>query len=649
VTRIVSHSPARHRWMLGTLLGLALAVCGAGPAGAMVTLSAVSEDPYTNTDSQHRTQVEPDTFASGNTIVAAFQSGRFTDGGASNVGWATSTDAGATWTAGFLPGTTRFAGGSYARVSDPSVAYDARHGVWLIITLPLGSPGGVLISRSTDGALTWGNPVPVVATGDGLDKPWVACDDTATSPHYGNCYATWDDNADGDRLKVSTSSDGGQTWGAVKETADHQFGLGGQPVVQPGGTVIVPAADGFETSILAFSSSDGGASWSATTTVATADAHPVAGGLRTGPLPSAEVAADGTVYVAWQDCRFRTGCAVNDIVFSTSTDGTTWSTPARVPIDGLSTPTDHFIPGLAVDPATSGTGTHLALTYYYLPEGNCTLATCRLDVGFVSSADSGASWSVPDQVAGPMSLGWLPPTTQGLMVGDYISTSFVAGNPRSVVAVANPKCGATFDEGMYTWTGSGGPIHQPAPPPCPSSPGASGSAPAAPAALRPPAGSPSTVTPAPAATQGKAIALLGGLGVVPQRFRVGSARASITARAGTFLVYRLREDARVRFTVSRARRGRMRGGRCFVHPPRPTAGARRCTRYVRVRGHFATTGRSGGHRLRFTGRLEGRALAPGRYRLDAIATPLAHASGGTAHTGFVVMAPRRQRAPVRSR
>jgi len=84
--------------MLGTLLGLALAVCGAGPAGAMVTLSAVSEDPYTNTDSQHRTQVEPDTFASGNTIVAAFQSGRFTDGGASNVGWATSTDAGATWT-----------------------------------------------------------------------------------------------------------------------------------------------------------------------------------------------------------------------------------------------------------------------------------------------------------------------------------------------------------------------------------------------------------------------------------------------------------------------------------------------------------------------------------------------------------------------
>ena len=49
------------------------------------TLVQISSDPYTNTTSQHRTEVEPDTFASGKTIVSAFQVGRFFDGGSSNI------------------------------------------------------------------------------------------------------------------------------------------------------------------------------------------------------------------------------------------------------------------------------------------------------------------------------------------------------------------------------------------------------------------------------------------------------------------------------------------------------------------------------------------------------------------------------------
>src|SRR4051794_34353936 len=78
----------------------------------------LSKDPYTNKSSQHRTQVEPDTFSFGSTIVSAFQSGRFFTGGASNVGWATSNDNGASWQSGFLPGTTVYATppGKYDRV-----------------------------------------------------------------------------------------------------------------------------------------------------------------------------------------------------------------------------------------------------------------------------------------------------------------------------------------------------------------------------------------------------------------------------------------------------------------------------------------------------------------------------------------------------
>jgi hypothetical protein len=71
------------------------------------TLLQISSDTYTNPDSQHKTQVEPDTFAAGSTIVMATQTGRFFDGGASNIAFATSVDGGATWTTGNLPGITK--------------------------------------------------------------------------------------------------------------------------------------------------------------------------------------------------------------------------------------------------------------------------------------------------------------------------------------------------------------------------------------------------------------------------------------------------------------------------------------------------------------------------------------------------------------
>jgi len=224
-------------------------------------------------------------------------------------------------------------------------------------------------------------------------------------------------------------------------------GLGGQPVVQPNGTVIVP----IETTtgaIAAFRSTNGGQSFTKAVTVSTIRFHTVAGNLRTSPLPSAEIARDGTVYVAWEDCRFRASCSSNDIVFSTSSTGTTWSAVSRVPIDAVTSTADHFIPGLAVDPATSGSGTHLALTYYFYPVASCG-SSCALTVGYISSPDGGAHWSVPTQLAGPMSLTDIAQTTQGAMVGDYISTSFSGSTATTVFAIGNPHTGSTYDEAMY--------------------------------------------------------------------------------------------------------------------------------------------------------------------------------------------------------
>src|SRR4051812_5359296 len=90
----------------------------AGTASANVPVTQVSSDPFTDAQAQHRTEVEPDTFTFGNTIVSAFQVGRVSGGGASNVGFATSADGGATWTQGFLPGTTGNSGGPCGQLSD---------------------------------------------------------------------------------------------------------------------------------------------------------------------------------------------------------------------------------------------------------------------------------------------------------------------------------------------------------------------------------------------------------------------------------------------------------------------------------------------------------------------------------------------------
>lgn len=425
---------------------------------------SISSDQYTNTDSQHATQVEPDSFAWGNTIVAAAQTGRFSNGGSSNINVTTSTDGGATWHSVGLPGLTNNApvgGGSFDRVSDPVVAYDARHNVWMVSTLPLTGRGnvsavavGVYTSRSLDGGLTWGNPILVTGSNVGSpDKNWIVCDNTSTSPFFGNCYTEWDNNADGNRIYMSTSSDGGLTWGAAKRTANNATGIGGQPLVQPNGTVVVPIDNANETALLSFRSTDGGATWGATSVITAINHHTVAGGLRTGPLPSAEIDASGKVYVSWQDCRFRKRCAANDIVFVTSTDGVSWSSIQRIPIDGTNSGIDHFIPGLAVDPTSSGATGRLALAYYSYPVAKCTAATCQLNVGFITSQTGGATWSLPQQLAGPMNLSWLPSTTQGRMAGDYISTSFVAGTPIPVFTTAAAPSGTTFNQTMVAGQG----------------------------------------------------------------------------------------------------------------------------------------------------------------------------------------------------
>lgn len=444
--------------VLATAGASASIIASAGAASQRALVTVVS-DPFRNVRSQHRTAVEPDSFAWGSTVVTAAQVGRFIDGGASDIGWGTSTNGGRTWKRGVLPRITKIRSGNYARVSDPSVAYDARHKAWLIASLPIGRRGGhivtphVLVSRSRHGT-RWGRPIVAASGSLGMDKDWIVCDDWPDSPYYGHCYIAWDDAAHHDELRMNTSADGGKTWGPAVSTPDLARGLGGQPLVRPNGELVVPFLNDPGSAILWTSSGDGGASFSPSQVAVSVQAVRQAGALRSLQLPSAEMDGAGEIYMTWQDCSFRPACSTNDLVLSKlGPADTAWTPPARIPIGSVSTGADHFIPGIAVDRSTEGTSAHVGVSYYFYPSAACSFLGCRLRAGFISSTNGGATWKAPRVLTSSMRLRWLP-LAGGPMVGDYISTSFVGGRAFPFISVARrPSSGRKLRQTIKTVAG----------------------------------------------------------------------------------------------------------------------------------------------------------------------------------------------------
>src|SRR3989440_11360320 len=185
----MAHTSRKRRFSLALGLAAAAALTLTLVASANVAVTIIATDPFTNATSQHATIVEPDTYSFGSTIVASAQWGRFTDGGSSDIGVSVSTNNGSSWTAQQLPGITVNSSppGPYARVSDPSVAFDAAHNVWMVSSLALNasvSGAAVIVSRSTNGGATWNNPNKVHAAGSGedLDKNTTVCDNKPPDP-----------------------------------------------------------------------------------------------------------------------------------------------------------------------------------------------------------------------------------------------------------------------------------------------------------------------------------------------------------------------------------------------------------------------------------------------------------------------------------
>jgi hypothetical protein len=252
---------------------------------------------------------------------------------------------------------------------------------------------------------------------------------------------------------MSYSDDGGLTWSQPQGIANQSFfAQGGQPLIQPDGNVIVPIY-GFDLNgvenIYSYRSIDGGATWTNAMKIAPLKySTTVSQFYRGGSLPSAEIDQAGKVYVAWAGCYFEAACLTDDIVFTTTTDGLTWTPLQRIPLDAVGSNVEHLTAGIAVDSGTSGRRAHLAVTYYYWPDAGCTAATCQVYVGMATSVNAGDTWSQRQTVGGPTVPVWWAHTDVGYMTGDYISSSLTFNRAVTVVPVAQAPGNGSFFQSM---------------------------------------------------------------------------------------------------------------------------------------------------------------------------------------------------------
>jgi hypothetical protein len=435
-------------WLAPAAALLVLANAGAAKPPSLL-MRHVARDITTTPGFQHATAVEPMIAAGPNgTLVTAFQVGRSRGRGAAAIGFSTSRDGGKTWRQGLFEPVAR-AGTTRLDVTDAVVAYDRAHRVWIVASIVDFANGSrtLEVHRSSNGT-AWSGPYEV-ARGV-IDHEAITCDRSTASRFRGRCYLAFT-REDVGRLGVRTTANGGLTWSTeavITSSLGHPNAS--FPVTRPNGRLVVLFREGggaqpggSQLVYSSVSSDDGGATFRTAARVATIKPYfpPHFRGVPT-LVPSVAVDARGRLYAVWHSCRFRRGCAGNDLVLSQSSNGDHWSAPKRMPLDRAS---DHLIPGLAVAPPGRGTAVRLGLAYYTIANDHCRPAKCRITPYFVGSSNGGRTWSQPVRAHAPMLYSWLAesPADQAF-VADNVSTTFIGTTAWSAYAVAARPAGGTL-------------------------------------------------------------------------------------------------------------------------------------------------------------------------------------------------------------
>ena len=384
--------------------------------------------------------------------IAAWQQDRWSNGSSQGLLTGVTFDGGATWTR-VVPAFSLCAGGELERASDPwvDIAPDGTaHQVAIASTgnlLAARSVSAVLVTRSGDGGLTWAAPQTLIRDTGAFfnDKETLTADPTDARL----VYAVWDrlQQAASGPTYLARSTDGGATWEpahAIYDPGVNQQTIGNLIRVLPDGTLVnllthlVGTNERASTATLeVIRSFDHGATW--TPAVKIADYLPIGVSdpathveVRDGtPVAAMAAAADGALYVVWQDGRFS-GTA-DAIAMARSGDaGATWSTPVRV---SSRADARAFAPQVHV--AADGT---IAVTYFDLRFDTPDPASLPCDFWMARSRD-GVSW-IETHLAGPFDM-LSAPNAGGLFLGDYTGldsagSELIALHARTTGSPGNP-------------------------------------------------------------------------------------------------------------------------------------------------------------------------------------------------------------------
>ena len=502
-------SDRRHligRAALAAALGALALALGAGPAAAATTVPTLVRDVKTGFDRlgtrtpapsdiqeyvQLDTQIEPSVAVNPHNpknVVAAYQEGRIADGGDATNGFATSFDAGKTWTYGELPGLTTFKtqGGEFERGSDAVVAFGPNNVVYansLIFDMSTGNGlrSAIAVNVSKDGGRTWSKPV--VFQDDQLgglnDKNWIVVDNSSAPGHHlGRVYAVWDRVAPIVYDYCDQDCDNRDNWLPNLQTVSGLVfpgqGIGSYPVVLNNGAlaiVVDTTTPGVPTEATSGDEPEFAGNEHVVITAPAAGSTPYPAPLAFEPpieiasnesngvetqrasdgLPAAAVdPKTGAIYAVWDDGRFRSD-GKNDAVLSKSTDnGTTWTRPVRVSTGPTNNKVDHYNVTVAADNGL----VHVAWRQRD-ESGKTPLFAPVIDTYYRESRDGGKTFSPPLQVNVQASNPYYGAFSRnGTFEGDYNQTAsaggytyisraqgapIAAGEPRALVPNPDPQ------------------------------------------------------------------------------------------------------------------------------------------------------------------------------------------------------------------
>lgn len=381
-----------------------------------------------------------------NNLIGVWQQDRYSNGSSHGIVSGASFDGGVTWTTRTIP-VSACTGGPYARATDPWVSFapdGTAHQVVLGVTGDEDTgTSAVIVSRSTDGGLTWSVPIEVMRDGAGFfnDKETITAD--PTDARY--VYAVWDrlQSTGGGPSYFARSIDGGQTWQPARSIylpANNGQTIGNLIRVLPDGTLVnlMNLIRGASQTVSVMRSTDKGVSWGPAIPVsnlgALGAADPTTGAaIRDGSvIPQMAVGPDGTLHVVWQDARFT---QMRDaIAYSRSTDGGfTWSTPVRV----------NYNPNVAAFTAQVHVRDdgQVGVTYYDLRSDTSSTATLLTDFWIARSSD-GVNWT-ESRVSDPFDISFAP-NAGGYFLGDYTGlasagSTFIAFFGKTNVGTTNNR------------------------------------------------------------------------------------------------------------------------------------------------------------------------------------------------------------------